>query len=127
VYELKELPGLEVEVKDVVYMPSLEAPSDRPHPFVYVITVMNRAHEAVTIRARKWVVDGVDGQMMVVEAEGVVGQKPRLEPGESFTYNSYHAIAVDSMADGAFFCETDSGERVFVRIPRFRMRVPRES
>ena len=33
----EELDGLLVEVDEVMYMPNLDAPPDRPHPFVYFI------------------------------------------------------------------------------------------
>jgi ApaG protein len=65
-----------------------------------------------------------DGGTLVVEGDGVVGKTPCLEPGESFSYNSYHTIGSDSVAEGAFFGLTDSGEAVRVRIPRFEMKVP---
>jgi ApaG protein len=55
----------------------------------------------------------------------VVGKFPRLEPGQSFSYNSYHVIGSDSRAEGAFFGLTDMKEPVFTRIPAFSMEVPR--
>lgn len=66
----------------------------------------------------------LSGQRMVVEGDGVVGEFPRLEPGEHFSYNSYHTIGSDSVAEGAYFGVTADGELVFTRIPRFEMRVP---
>ena len=122
-----ELTGLRVTVDRVVYMPQLEAPEDRPHPFVYFITIHNDSAETVTIRGRKWVVTDTDDQCIVVEGDGVVGKFPRLEPGESFTYNSYHVIGSDSVAQGALFGVTEDGSGVFTRIPAFEMRTPDSS
>ena len=122
-----ELAGLRVTVDRVVYMPQLEAPVDRPHPFVYFITIHNDSAETVTIRGRKWVVTDTDDQCIVVEGDGVVGKFPRLEPGESFTYNSYHVIGSDSVAQGALFGVTEDGSGVFTRIPAFEMRTPDSS
>ena len=124
---LTELPGLRVTVDRVVYMPQLEAPQDRPHPFVYFITIHNDSAETVTIRGRKWVVTDADDQCIVVEGDGVVGKFPRLEPGESFTYNSYHVIGSNSVAQGALFGVTEDGSGVFTRIPAFEMRAPDSS
>jgi len=119
-----ELAGLTATVDRVVHMPQLEAPPDRPHPFVYFITIRNDSSATVTIKGRKWVVADAEGQRMVVEGDGVVGEFPRLEPGEHFSYNSYHTIGSDSVAEGAYFGLTADGEPVFTRIPRFEMRVP---
>jgi len=121
---LTELAGLHVSVDRVVHVPHLEAPPDRPHPFVYFITIRNDSDIAVTIRGRKWVVTDAEGQCLVVEGDGVVGKFPHLLPHQQFSYNSYHTIGSDSVAEGAFFGVTDSGEAVFTRIPQFELRVP---
>jgi ApaG protein len=122
--ELTELAGLRATVDRVLHMPHLEAPQDRPHPYVYFITIHNDSAETVTIKGRKWVVTDATGNRLVVEGDGVVGQTPRLEPGEHFSYNSYHVIGSDSVAEGAFFGTTDTGAGVFTRIPAFTLKVP---
>lgn len=66
------------------------------------------------------------GQKIVVEGDGVVGEYPRLRPGERFSYNSYHVIGLDSVAEGAFIGLTDEGVPFVVRIPQFKMEVPKE-
>jgi ApaG protein len=122
---ITELPGLHVTVDRVVYVPHLEAPVERPCPFVYFITIHNDSLTTVTIRGRKWVVTDANDQRIVVEGDGVVGKFPKLTTGEKFSYNSYHTIGSDSVAEGSFFGVTDDGNRIFTRIPAFEMRVPR--
>jgi ApaG protein len=121
---ISDLDGLRVTVDRVTFMPTLEATADRPFPFVYFITIHNDSDETVTIKGRKWVVVDSEGGTLVVEGDGVVGKTPLLMPGETFSYNSYHTIATDSTAEGAFFGVTEGGERVMTRIPRFEMKVP---
>lgn len=121
---IHEFEGLRVRVDDVVYMPSLDAPAEKPHPFVYFISIHNDSSVPVTIRARKWVVREEDGDVTVVEGEGVVGQKPLIEPGGHFSYNSYHVVATSAGVSGSFFGETAAGELFFARIPEFRLEVP---
>ncbi len=121
---IRELEGLRVKVDDVVYMPSLDAPPEKPHPFVYFISIHNDSPLPVTIRGRKWVVKEDAGEITVVEGDGVVGQTPVIEPGGHFSYNSYHVIARGALASGAFFGETEEGEWIFARIPEFRLDVP---
>jgi ApaG protein len=121
---IQEFAGLRVKVDDVVYMPSLDAPQDKPHPFVYFISIHNDSPVAVTVRGRKWVVREDDGEVTVVEGDGVVGQTPLIEPGGHFSYNSYHVVAGGASVEGAFFGETAAGEWIFTRIPAFRLEVP---
>ena len=121
---LTELEGLRVVIDRIAYMPQLDAPPDRPYPFVYFLTIHNDSQETVTIKGRKWVVADADGNQLVVEGDGVVGKFPCLDPGEHFSYNSYHVIGSDSAAEGAFFGVTEKGAPVFTRIPRFEMRAP---
>ncbi len=121
---IHEFEGLRVKVDDVVYMPSLEAPPEKPHPFVYFISIHNDSPVPVTIRGRKWVVREEDGDVTVVEGEGVVGQSPLIEPGGHFSYNSYHVVATRAEVSGSFFGETAAGEWFFTRIPGFVLEVP---
>jgi ApaG protein len=121
---LTELAGLRTVVDRVVHMPMLEGTPDRPHPFAYHITIYNESPETVTIRGRKWVVTDAGGQQIVVEGDGVVGKFPRLDPGGHFSYDSYHPIGSDSVAEGAFFGVTEGGVPVFTRIPSFKMLAP---
>ena len=122
--EIRELSGLDVSVDQVMYRPDFEAPPDRPYAFAYFITIRNDSEETVTIKGRKWVVTDANGQRVVVEGDGVVGQFPRLRPGEHFSYKSHHVIGVDSFAEGAYIGVTDAGDAVITRIPQFEMRVP---
>lgn len=119
--EFKELTGLTVTVDKVVYMPQLEAPPERPYPFAYYITIHNASEDTVTIKGRKWVVKDDEGNCLVVEGDGVVGKFPRLEPGDEFSYNSYHTIGSDSVVEGSFFGTKEDGTPVLTRIPKFRL------
>lgn len=121
---IREFDAIHVSVDDVVHMPGLEAPAEKPHPFVYFISIHNRSQAPVTIRGRKWVVCEDGGETTVVEGAGVVGQNPLIQPGDHFSYNSYHVVAHSALVSGAFFGETADGEWVFARIPEFRLEVP---
>ncbi|WP_265592814.1 MULTISPECIES: ApaG domain [unclassified Verrucomicrobium] len=119
-----ELPGLTVTVDQVLYQPELTAPVDRPHPFAYHLSIHNGSDESLTIVGRKWIVTDLHGGVLVVEGEGVVGHKPHLDPGQSFSYNSFHVVREPSTASGTFFGQTDHGQPVYVRVPEFEMTPP---
>lgn len=123
---LQEREGLWARVDRVSFAPDFDAPPDRPHPFLYTVTVLNESGQAVTIKARKWVIkDLVAGRCHVVEGDGVAGRSPRLLPGEMFSYDSYHVVAADSTAEGSFLACDDSGQPLLVRVPAFSMYVSR--
>ncbi len=120
----RELPGLTATVTQVVHAADMVGPPGKPHVFVYFITIANDSEEIVTIKGRKWVVRESSGETIAVEGDGVVGEFPRLEPGEKFDYNSSHAVGCDAAAEGAYLGLTDGGEAVFTRIPKFPLIVP---
>jgi ApaG protein len=123
---IRELPDLKVHVDRVVFAPHLEAPPDRPYPFVYFITIRNESDQTVTVKGRKWVVTDSFNQTLVVEGEGVVGKYPTLSPGESFSYNSYHVTGSDSVAQGSFLALTEEKTPVFARVPSFALIIPKD-
>ena len=121
---LQEGAGLSARMDRVDFAPALPAPPDRPFPFAYAITIRNQSPRAFTIKGRKWIVkDLARGTCHVTEGDGVVGRCPRLEPGQSFSYESYHVIASDSVAEGTFLACDDAGCAVVVRAPAFLMKV----
>ena len=120
----QKVKGLRVEVEKVRFMPELEAPKDRPYPFVYFISIINDSDQVVRISGRKWVLKDRDGDTVIVEGEGVVGEKPQLGPGERFNYRSYHVVKSETEVTGSFFGNDAKGERVSVSIPGFLLKVP---
>ena len=126
--EFVEQPGLRVTVDDLVYQPQVADPTGPRHCFAYFITVHNDSAVTVTIKGRKWVVTNARGEITAVEGDGVVGQFPKIEPGEKFSYNSFHMIETrTATAEGSYLGIDGHGQTVVVRIPRFIMQVPAES
>ncbi|MCX6935238.1 MAG: ApaG domain [Verrucomicrobia bacterium] len=120
----QEIKGLWVSVDSVEYISGVVGPADRPHQFVYYITIHNDSLQAVTIVGRRWVVTNQQGHRLMIEGDGVVGQFPRLTPGDQFHYNSYHLVDADSEAHGAYLAKDERGQGLIVRIPSFRLDIP---
>ncbi len=117
--------GLRVNLDQLVYQGGVLTPPDTPHCFAYYITILNEGQETVTVRGRKWVVTESNGEVIAVEGDGVVGEFPALEPGEHFSYNSYHMIRSSrAIAQGSYLGITANGEPVVVGIPSFELVVP---
>ncbi|HEX9785362.1 MAG TPA: ApaG domain [Opitutaceae bacterium] len=122
-----ELPGLEVVLDKLEYLFGKgNIPPETPHVFIYHLTIHNRADRALTLLGRKWIVIDESGNRSVIEGEKIVGKTPHLEPGESFSYNSFHLTGGDATAEGSFHGVDEQGMRVHVRIPSIPMRVPRK-
>lgn len=120
-----ELPGLEARLDRLSHHHGgLSLPVDKPHAFVYHITIKNRSPHTVTLLGRKWVIRHQDGSLLVVEGDGIVGETPRIAPGEEFSYNSYHATGQDAMAHGAFHGVDEEGRKVHVLLPPFHLHIP---
>ena len=117
--------GLRVNLDQLVYQDGVLTPPDTPHCFAYYITILNEGQETVTVRGRKWVVTESNGEVIAVEGDGVVGEFPALEPGEHFSYNSYHMIRSSrAIAQGSYLGITANGEPVVAVIPSFELVVP---
>ena len=113
-----------VKVDNVMHVPGLETPAAKPYAYVYFLTIENQSTESVVVLARKWIVREQGGECVVVEGDGVVGERPALAPGEEFSYNSCHVIAEEAVAQGCLFGRTASGEMFRVMIPEFTMELP---
>lgn len=117
--------NLKVTVDRVLYQAQVATPPDRPHCFVYFVSIHNGTDVAVTIKGRKWVVTNTRGEVTAVEGDGVVGQFPTIEPGDKFSYNSFHLLDTPSaVAEGSYIGVDGTGRKVRTRIPAFKMVVP---
>lgn len=120
-----ELPGLTAKLDKLCHHHGgLSLPQDKPHAFVYYISILNESDRTVTLLGRKWVIEQCDGSQLVVEGDRIVGETPRLAPGESFAYNSYHVTGVDAVASGCFHGVDDLGRKIHVRMAPFPLHIP---
>jgi ApaG protein len=121
----REVPGLTAHLDKLCYHHGgASLPADKPHAFVYFITIRNGSEHTVTLLGRKWVVVHADGSRLVIEGDKIVGETPRLAPGEEFSYNSYHVSDQDGRALGSFHGIDETGEKIHVLLPPFEMEIP---
>ena len=79
--------GIEISVITRYYAPQSD-PKNNQYFFVYEITIINKSEYTVKLIKRHWNITDAFGAKREVNGEGVVGETPSLEPGESFSYNS---------------------------------------
>ncbi|ALJ04789.1 Co2+/Mg2+ efflux protein ApaG [Pseudalgibacter alginicilyticus] len=58
------------------------------YAFGYEVTIENQSKDSVQLNARHWIISDALNNEEIVSGEGVIGKKPVLKPGESYTYNS---------------------------------------
>ena len=95
------------------------------YAFAYEITITNRMEFAVKLLNRHWIITHGNGYIEEVRGKGVVGEKPRLEPGQSFTYTSGALIPTpNGSMSGSYEFITDNGETFQATIPEFVLAAP---
>ena len=58
------------------------------YAFAYQVRIENVGEVPAQLRSRHWVITDGNGKVEEVRGEGVVGQQPKLEPGEKHDYSS---------------------------------------
>jgi ApaG protein len=116
--------GIRVQVESA-YMPDRSEPGARRWLFAYTITIQNDGDSPAQLRARHWIIDDAEGRTEHVVGEGVVGQQPRLEPGEAFRYQSYCVLKTShGSMRGSYEMVRDDGETFEADIAPFALLVP---
>jgi ApaG protein len=77
------------------------------------------------LRRRYWHIIDARGYAQEVRGVGVVGEQPKLEPGETYEYASGTALTTPSgIIQGTYEMETEEGEWLTVDIPPFSLDSP---
>jgi len=103
-----------------VFMPEHSAPADRIFVFAYRIRIVNEGRRRVRLVSRRWVIVDAFGRMEEVCGEGVVGQQPVLDPGETFEYASHCRLKTEwGTMEGMYRMNAERVEPFDVAIERF--------
>ncbi len=116
--------GVRVQVQPR-YMPEQSDPKAGKYLFAYHITIENHGAETVQLVSRHWIITDGDGDKAEVKGAGVVGEQPRLAPGESFEYTSACPLSTPvGTMQGSFQMVTDNGHQFDALINPFRLALP---
>jgi ApaG protein len=122
-----EIPGLTAHLDRLVHHHGGKClPEGTPHAFVYFITIKNQSDRTITLLGRKWMILQTDGEQLVIEGDKIVGDTPRLAPGEHFSYNSYHVTGCGARAQGVFHGVDEFGVPIHVMLAPFDMVIPED-
>ncbi len=114
--------GIEVQT---AYLDDQSEPRDRRYVFAYTITIRNEGQVAAKLLTRHWIITDADGKVQEVRGDGVVGEQPRLAPGQGFRYSSGAIIETPVGAmQGSYQMVTDDGAQFDAPIAPFRLAKP---
>ena len=102
------------------YEPMQSSPQDGHFVFSYHIRISNESDRRVQLLRRRWVIIDGDGGREIIEGDGVVGEQPVLEPGESHEYASWSRLETPwGTMEGSYEMHAEPGETIRVGIGRF--------
>ena len=107
---------IRVQVK-TEYLPEQSNPAESRYVFAYHITITNEGSQPARLLTRHWVIMDGEARTQEVRGDGVVGEQPRLTPGESYEYTSG--------THGSYGMIDEAGQHFDAAIPAFTLAIPR--
>jgi ApaG protein len=107
------------------YLPDESSPDGDRYVFAYTITLTNTGDLPAKLLTRHWVITDANNQVQEVRGEGVVGEQPHLDPGDSFEYTSGTVLETPiGTMEGSYQMVTDDGTEFNAIIPVFSLSMP---
>lgn len=102
-------------------------PGRSRYVWAYTVDIENKGEKPWQLLRRHWRIIDSAGRVNEVDGEGVIGQTPRLEPGESFNYTSGAPLATPSgVMGGHYVMMDDDGMEMQAVVPTFSLDSPYE-
>lgn len=117
--------GVKISVEST-FQPGYSNADQNHYVFSYDIVIENNSEYTLQLLRRHWFIFDSNGETKEVEGEGVIGQQPVLEPGQSHRYVSGCNLRTNmGKMYGTYLMERQiDGFRFEVQIPEFHLIVP---
>jgi ApaG protein len=116
--------GIRIEVESE-YVEERSDPRANYFFFAYHVTISNVGDEVAELVSREWIITDSNGNVERVQGPGVVGEFPRLEPGDAFEYTSFCPLTTSfGSMEGHYVMKAESGETFEAEIAAFTLAVP---
>lgn len=117
--------GVKVSI-ETEYQPVYSSPSQYHYVFTYRVVIENQSENTLQLLRRHWHIHDAALRTREVEGEGVVGQQPVLEPGQSHQYVSGCNLksGMGKMSGTYLMERLVDGYRFKVVIPEFSLVAP---
>ncbi len=119
--------GIRVTVR-AFFLTDESKPERSHYAWAYRVNIANEGRQTVQLLRRSWRITDGQGRTQHVRGEGVVGERPVLDPGESFEYTSFTPLSTPSgFMRGAYHMVIPAtGEAFDVAIPGFSLDSPHQ-
>ena len=116
--------SIEITVKPN-YIPERSNPVRSYYLFSYHITILNRGGNQVELLSRYWHITDGQGNTEDIHGPGVIGEQPKILPGELFEYTSFCPLPTPmGFMEGSFRMIDDNGNEFDTIIKPFRLVAP---
>ena len=100
-------------------------PDENRFVWAYTVEIRNTGAEPVQLMTREWRITDSLNRTEVVRGQGVVGEQPVIEPGETFKYTSGAPLRTPSgFMRGAYGMRAPYGRAFAAEIPAFALDSP---
>lgn len=107
------------------YVDHQSEPEIDRYVFAYTITIENLGNVPAQLLRRHWVITDANGKVQEVSGDGVVGEQPRLRPGETFRYSSGAILETPvGTMQGSYHMHAEDGADFDAPIAPFTLAVP---
>ena len=118
--------GVRVNVESM-YLRRHSKPERNHYVFIYVVKITNESDDTVQLLDRHWVITDGYGESEEVKGPGVIGETPKILPGQSHTYHSFCPLSTPfGTMGGHYGMINEVGERFKVEVGLFNLIVPEE-
>lgn len=93
------------------------------YSYAYHVNIENEGKEAVQLQSRHWVIIDSLRPQTIIDGEGVVGKKPVIYPGKTFSYKSGSLISssIGAMRGHYNFINLATTKKFKAYIPKFKL------
>ena len=91
--------------------------------FNYFVRITNHSKSTVQLKSRHWRIFDALNSDIIIDGEGVIGQKPLIKPGDNYEYSSKCLITSPVGAMRGFYnmINVNTGKKFRAYIPTFKL------
>lgn len=107
------------------YIQEQSIPEQNRYVFSYTITITNTGQIPAKLLRRHWIITDANNKIQEVHGDGVIGEQPHLEPGQSFRYTSGTMLETPvGCMEGTYDMLADDEIEFDATIPVFSLATP---